>query len=116
MALSIDLVQTGLGPGSGSMKADDFAVWLSAISGMSEGQRAAALAGPGKAASAAAAEAEASGKKAGERGRREDALGTAGVERVAAEGCPHCAGLEVVGWGRFGRAVAVPLQELRAHL
>ena len=31
---------------------------------------------------------------------REDALGTTGVERVAAQGCPHCAGREVVGWGR----------------
>jgi hypothetical protein len=47
------------------MTADDFAVWLLAISGMSEGQRAAALAALGKARSAAAAEGEASGKKAG---------------------------------------------------
>ena len=30
----------------------------------------------------------------------EDALGTTGVERVAAQGCPHCAGREIVGWGR----------------
>ena len=79
------------------MKADDFAVWLSAISGMSEEQRAAALAALGKAGSTGAAEAEASGKKAGERGRRADALGTTGVERVAAQGCPHCAGREIVG-------------------
>jgi hypothetical protein len=33
-------------------------------------------------------------------GGQEDALGTTGVERVAAQGCPHCAGREVVGWGR----------------
>ena len=32
--------------------------------------------------------------------RQEDALGRSGVERVAAQGCPHCAGREVVGWGR----------------
>ena len=32
--------------------------------------------------------------------RQEDALGTTGVERVAAQGCPHCAGREIVGWGR----------------
>ena len=32
--------------------------------------------------------------------RREDALGTAGLERVTAQGCPHCAGREIVGWGR----------------
>ena len=63
------------------MKADDFAAWLSAISRMSEGQRAAALAALEKAGSAAAAEAEVSGKKSGKRGRREDALGTTGVER-----------------------------------
>ena len=36
----------------------------------------------------------------GKRSRQGDALGTAGVERVAAKGCPHCAGREVVGWGR----------------
>ena len=82
------------------MKADDFAAWLSAISRMSGGQRAAALAALEKAGSAAAAEAEVSGKKAGKRGRREDALGTTGVERVAAQGCPHCAGRAIVAWGR----------------
>ena len=31
---------------------------------------------------------------------REDALGTTGVERVERQGCPHCAGREIVGWGR----------------
>ena len=39
-------------------------------------------------------------KKGGKSGRQEDALGTTSVERVAAQGCPHCAGREVVGWGR----------------
>ena len=78
------------------MKADDFAVWLAAISEMSEAQRAEAVVALG------AAEAEISGRKAGRRSRREDALGTTGVERVAAQGCPHCAGREVVGWGRSG--------------
>jgi transposase-like protein len=82
------------------MKSDDFAAWLSAISRMSEGQRAAGLAALEKAGLAGAAEAEVSGKKAGKRGRREDALGTTGVARVAAQGCPHCAGREMVGWGR----------------
>jgi transposase-like protein len=32
--------------------------------------------------------------------RREDALGTTGVERVERQGCPHCAGRDIVGWGR----------------
>ena len=36
----------------------------------------------------------------GKRGRGKDALGTASVERVESQGCPHCAGREIVGWGR----------------
>ena len=81
------------------MKADDFAAWLSAISGMNEGQRTEAVAALEKA-GAAGADGGAWASKAGKRGRQEDALGTTGVERVAAQGCPHCAGREVVGWGR----------------
>ncbi len=76
------------------MKAEDFSAWLSGISGMSEAQRAEAVAALEKAAAGA-------GRSTKTRGsRRGDALGTAGVERVAAQGCPHCAGREVVGWGR----------------
>ena len=81
------------------MRAEDFAAWLSAISGMSEGQRTEAMAALEKAITAGA-EARASAKTGGKRSRQEDALGTTGVERVAAQGCPHCAGGEVVGWGR----------------
>jgi transposase-like protein len=81
------------------MKSEDFAVWLSAIAEMSVGQRAAALAALEKA-GAVEAEAKSATKARGEHSRREDALGTTGVERVAAGGCPHCAGREVVGWGR----------------
>jgi transposase-like protein len=81
------------------MKAEDFAAWLSAISRMNEGQRGEAIAALEKA-SAVAAEAKAEGKKAGRHSRREDALGTTSQERVAAHGCPHCAGREIVGWGR----------------
>jgi transposase-like protein len=77
------------------MRSEDFAAWLSAISGMSEGQRKEALAALEKAAAATSG-----ADKAGLRGRQEDALGTSGVERVAAQGCPHCAGREIVGWGR----------------
>jgi hypothetical protein len=76
------------------MRSEDFAAWLSAISGMSEGQRKEALAALAKAAAATSG-----ADKAGLRGRQEDALGTSGVERVAAQGCPHCAGREIVGWG-----------------
>ena len=81
------------------MKAEDFAGWLSAISGMSGGQRTEAIAALEKA-SAVGAEGGGSAKKAGKSGRRKDALGTTSHERVAAQGCPHCAGREVVGWGR----------------
>src|SRR6201995_4906532 len=76
------------------MRCEDFAVWLSAISGMSATQRAEAAAALEKAAAHAGRSKETRGK------RTEDALGTAGVERVAAQGCPHCAGREIVGWGR----------------
>ena len=83
------------------MKSGDFAAWLSAIAGMSSAQRAEAFATLEKAgAGGADAAAEFSGQGPGNRGRREDALGASGVERVAAQGCPHCAGREIVGWGR----------------
>jgi transposase-like protein len=83
------------------MQAEDFTAWLSAISGMSEGQRAEALGALEKAgAVAAVAEAGASVKKPGRRRRREDVLGTTSAERVEAQGCPHCASREIVGWGR----------------
>ncbi len=74
------------------MKSEDFSVWLSAISGMSEAQR--------KLKGLAALE---RGRRAG-RGvfkarrrasRTEDALGTAGVERVERQGCPHGAGRDI---------------------
>ena len=77
------------------MKAEDFSAWLSGISGMSEAQRAEAVAALEKAAAGAGGS-----TKTKRDSRRGDALGTAGVERVAAQGCPHCAGREVVGWGR----------------
>src|ERR1700721_2388676 len=81
------------------MRGEDFAAWLSAISGMNEGQRTEAIAALEKA-GAVGAEGGGSTKKPGQRGRQKDALGTTSHERVAAQGCPHCAGREVVGWGR----------------
>src|ERR1700735_1318559 len=97
------------------MKVEDFAAWLSAISGMSEDQRREAMVALEKA-SVVGGAAAASAKKGGKRGRQEDALGTTGVERVAAQGCPHCAGREIVGWGRSHGLLRFSLQELRAHL
>jgi transposase-like protein len=83
------------------MKAEDFAAWHSAISGMSSAQRAEAFATLEKAgAGGADAVAESAGQGPAKRGRREDALGTTSLERVEAQGCPHCAGREIVGWGR----------------
>src|SRR5271167_4357540 len=83
------------------MKAEDFAAWLAALSGMRSAQRAEAFATLEKAgAGGADPVAESSGPGPAKRGRREDALGTASLERVEAQGCPHCAGREIVGWGR----------------
>ena len=76
------------------MKSEDFSVWLLAISGMSAAQRTEALTALKKAAADAASGMKTTGK------RREDALGTTGVERVERQGCPHCASREIVGWGR----------------
>ena len=76
------------------MKSEDFSVWLLAISGMSAAQRTEALTAIKKAAADAASGMKTTGK------RREDALGTTGVERVERQGCPHCASREIVGWGR----------------
>jgi transposase-like protein len=91
--------------GVDSMKAEDFSTWLSAIAGLSAEQRREALqalmgADGGEANSALGDLAEALRGKAGKPGRREDALGTTGLERVESHGCPHCAGREIVGWGR----------------
>ena len=88
------------------MKAEDFSAWLSAIGGLSAEQRRQALQALGAAngeerdpgtGDLAQGPAKEGGKR---RGRREDALGTTSHERVAAQGCPHCASREIVGWGR----------------
>jgi hypothetical protein len=65
------------------MKAEDFAAWLAAISGLSSAQRAKAFARLEQAgAGDADPVAESSGRGPGKRGRRGDALGTASLERV----------------------------------
>ena len=55
-----------------------------------------------KAGAAADAAAESSGQGPGKRGRREDALGTTSLERVEAQGCPHCATASFAGVARTG--------------
>ena len=87
------------------MRAEDFSAWLSAIADMSADQRREALqalarADGGEANAASGDLAGASPGKGARRGRREDALGAASHERVESQGCPHCAGREIVGWGR----------------
>ncbi len=76
----------------------DFSAWLSAIAGMSSEQRREALQRLTKTDEKATASGK--GALAGKGGRREDALGAMSVERVKSRGCPHCAGREIVGWGR----------------
>jgi transposase-like protein len=87
------------------MRAEDFSAWLSAIVGLSVDQRREALDALSKADGAktgAASEdlTEASPKRGAKRGRREDTLGATSHERVEAQGCPHCAGRAIIGWGR----------------
>ena len=86
------------------MRSEDFSAWLLAIGGLSAEQRREAL----QALKANGEEREpvtgdlahvaamVGGKR---RGRGKDALGTTSHERVEAQGCPHCAGREVIGWG-----------------
>jgi transposase-like protein len=87
------------------MRSEDFSAWLAAIAGLSAEERRETL----QAVEAANRKEGAAGmedlanspaKKGARRGRREDALGTMSHERVESQGCPHCAGRELVGWGR----------------
>ena len=88
------------------MRAEDFSAWLSRIAGLSAQQRREALqalAGvSGEERNPATGDsAQGPAKESGKRrGRGKDALGTTSHKRVAAQGCPHCAGREVIGWGR----------------
>ena len=89
------------------MKADEFSVWISGVGRLSAGQRravAAALAnrdgGSGREGETEASAAGGARDKGAKRGCRPDALGTSGHERVASQGCPHCAGRAIVAWGR----------------
>jgi transposase-like protein len=88
-----------------SMTAEGFSAWLAAIGELSAEQLGEALqaleAANGKGgAPEPAGLAQGAAKTGVRRGPREDALGTTSHERVEAQGCPHCAGREVVGWGR----------------
>jgi len=90
------------------MKAKDFSVWVAGIARLSADQRGEALAaladldggrvGLGPEAESATSGNGATGKAS--KHRRLDALGTSGHGRVESRGCPHCAGREIIAWGR----------------
>src|SRR5271166_3447391 len=95
------------------MRAEDFSVWLCGVARLSADQRRKALAalanldgGRHGSAPKAASETAANGGTGkgaeGAKRRRPDALGTSGHERVESQGCPHCAGREVIACGRSG--------------
>jgi transposase-like protein len=108
IAIPVDLGLAGVGLEElDSMKADEFSVWFSGVGRLSPEQRrevAAALAhldgGPRRAGETEASAAGGAADKGAKRDRRADALATSGHERVASQGCPHCAGRAIVGWGR----------------
>jgi len=81
-------------------------LWLSRVAGLSAAQRREALGALTEAdadrtgAAAESVPAGASPAKGAKRSRREDTLGATSHERVEGQGCPHCAGREIVGWGR----------------
>jgi hypothetical protein len=81
------------------MKAEDFTAWRAAISGVSSAQRAEAFTIRLRARAVRTRRRSLQGRGRANGGCRDDALGTTSVERVAAQGCPPCAGREVVGWG-----------------
>ncbi len=97
------------------MKAEDFAAWLSAISGMNEGQRTEAIAALEKAI-AVGTEGGASAKKAGQRSRQKDALGTTSHRARRGSGLSSLRGTRGRRLGPLARTFAVSLQELWAHL
>ena len=82
------------------MKVEDFAAWLSAISGMSEDQRREAMVALEKA-SVVGGAAAASAKKGGKRGRQEERSERPASSAWRLRECPHCAGREIVGCFRF---------------
>ena len=114
IALAVGLFKVGRIEGRDSMKAEDFTAWLSAISGMNEGQRTEAIAALEKA-SAVGAEGGASAKKAGKRGRQKDA-GNGQRRACRGSGMSSLRGTRGRRLGPLARTFAVSLQKLWAHL
>ena len=87
------------------MQAEEFSAWFSGVGRLSAEQRrevAAALAnldgGLRRAGETETSAAGGAADKGAKRGRHPDALGTSGHERVASQGCPHCAGRAIIAW------------------
>jgi transposase-like protein len=81
-----------------------FAAWLAGIETLSAEQRTRALASlsvTSGVSGGAGAASSSEGVASSARGRdRPDALGEVGHAKVGSQGCPHCAGRNVVSWGR----------------
>ena len=85
------------------MSDEEFSVWRSGAARLDEDQRRSALSALATGLGVGVkAEAQTSGPKdkALKARRRPDALGVTGHERVESRGCPHCAGQEIIAWGR----------------
>jgi transposase-like protein len=93
------------------MEMGEFSDWLSRITQLSAGQRLEALAVLAKVEGAAKGIGRLNETESGsapnatpfggsKRDRGSDALGTSGHQRVQAQGCPHCAGREIIAWGQ----------------
>src|SRR5208337_1168380 len=92
------------------MERAEFSRWLGEIGRLSAAQRLQALAslsreesgkdGGGAGSGAAGGAAAAREARSWRRRRGDDALGEVGHGKVESQGCPHCAGRDVVGWGR----------------
>jgi transposase-like protein len=112
------------------MESQEFLLWLSGIGNLSVEQRAQALAwlcegdggdeggwgGAETNAASARKRAEAFGEPVASsaRGRdRLDALGEIGHLKVGGQGCPHCAGRNVVSWGRSHRLARYRCKDCR---
>lgn len=84
------------------MEGAEFELWLSGIGKLSAAQRAQALAFLNRRGGGGVGEGvgDDPAMSAGRGRDRPDALGDIGHDKVGSQGCPHCAGRNVVSWGR----------------
>jgi transposase-like protein len=82
------------------MDGGEFLLWLGGIGKLSEAQREQALAWLSEGGGVDEAAASSERADAGRGRDRLDGLGEAGHAKVDSQGCPHCAGRNIVSWGR----------------